>query len=70
MTPEREAMFSRRVEMIAAHPEAKTAGDLAKYMGEYEREYWIWTLERLEKDMNAASRPLPKAERSDPEGEQ
>lgn len=61
----RAAMFARREVAIAEHPEALTAGELAPFMGEHEREYWEWTLDRLAQDMNAAGLPQLSSEREE-----
>lgn len=39
-------MLARRDELIAAHPKITQAAELAPLMGEHEREYWDWQLER------------------------
>lgn len=39
-------MFAKRAEVMAARPEIQMAAELAPLMGEHEREYWKWCLER------------------------
>lgn len=39
-----DAMLAHRDRMMAEHPEAKTAGELARHMGEHETAYWDWQL--------------------------
>jgi hypothetical protein len=44
----RHAMFTRRAELIAAHPELTgDAGALAPLMGDLQPQYWEWCLERF-----------------------
>lgn len=59
-TAKREAMLARRAEVIAEHPQLKTAGELAPFMGEHEREFWEWILDRLSQELSDAG--LPPAE--------
>ena len=42
----RAAMLARREELSAAHPEITMAAELAPLMGDLEREYWNWQIER------------------------
>jgi hypothetical protein len=42
----RKEMLKRRAEVSDAHPEITTAAELAPLMGDLEREYWNWQLER------------------------
>lgn len=43
---DREAMLQRRAELLAAHPEIRLAAELGPLMGEYQMEYWKWSLEQ------------------------
>ena len=45
---DREAMLKRREEILAQQPEIKYARELGPLMGEYEREYWQWSIEVME----------------------
>lgn len=42
----RQAMLVRRADLSAEHPEITMAAELAPLMGDLEREYWDWQLER------------------------
>jgi hypothetical protein len=42
----RAAMFAKRAEVMAANQHLVTAQEVAPLMGEHEREYWNWCLER------------------------
>jgi hypothetical protein len=42
----RAAMFAERARVLSEHPHVTTAVELAPLMGEHEREYWTWCLER------------------------
>jgi len=46
---DREAMLRRREEILAQRPEIKFARDLGPLMGEYEREYWLWSISTMER---------------------
>jgi len=54
---QRAAMLARRAELLASHPEIHLARKLGPLMGEHEREYWIWTVETMERELSAANRP-------------
>jgi methylaspartate ammonia-lyase len=45
-TDAREAMFAKRAEVMAEHQHLTTAAEVAPLMGEHEREYWTWCVER------------------------
>lgn len=53
----REEMLSLRSKLLVEHPHLKTAGELAPLMGEFEREYWEWTLDRMVAELEAAGLP-------------
>lgn len=42
----RKAMFAERDRLLVEHQHITTAAELAPLMGEHEREYWNWCLER------------------------
>jgi len=52
VTP-RDEMLSLRSKLLAEHPQLTTAGELAPLMGEFEREYWEWTLDRMAAELEA-----------------
>lgn len=49
-------MLRRRKEILAQRPEIKFARDLGPIMGEYEREYWQWCVETMEREITFARR--------------
>lgn len=57
LTTERRAMLARRSELLVQHPEVRLARELGPLMGEHEREYWIWTVENLEREVSNACGP-------------
>ncbi len=54
---DRKAMLKRRKVLLALHPEIKYARDLGPLMGEYEREYWQWSIESLEREVTQLRGP-------------
>lgn len=53
----RQAMLTRRTEVLAANPDVRLARNLAPLMGEFEREYWSWSLEGAEAEVNRLRTP-------------
>lgn len=53
---DREAMLRRRKEILSQRPEIKLARDLGPIMGEYEREYWQWCVETMEREITFGRR--------------
>ncbi|HEY3483397.1 MAG TPA: hypothetical protein VGL02_31380, partial [Streptomyces sp.] len=53
-------MLARRRELIAANPDITEARDLAPLMGDLEREYWEWCLERFLAKEDALSSGNPR----------
>lgn len=53
----REAMLAYREAMIKLWPEIKLARELGPLMGEHEREYWIWTVETMEREISILRGP-------------
>lgn len=60
-----EEMLALRSKLLAEHPHLKTAGDLAPLMGEFEREYWEWTLDRMVVELEAAGLPATTHEETE-----
>lgn len=54
---DREAMLRRREEILAKQPEVKLARELGPLMGEYERAYWLWTVEKMEQEITRLHGP-------------
>jgi hypothetical protein len=57
MTDARESMLILRAALLELHPDIKLARDLGPLMGEHEREYWIWTVETMEREISVLRGP-------------
>lgn len=47
----REEMLSLRSKLLAEHSEITKAYELAPLMGEFEREYWEWVLDKMDAEL-------------------
>lgn len=50
-------MLKRREELLATHPDIRLACELGPLMGEYEREYWQWTVQKMEQEISRLRGP-------------